>query len=132
MKEILLIHHHVGQLLPAMWCFGHRLYLFLKMTKISHSKFVFNFLFFETTYFLETFPSRESISSLNIYYLHILTWLLQMIFFLTSTNYFSWKSHMEDVLRSKLLYRITLGKDQVPIDTKKKPNRIIRMMKHVD
>ena len=36
--------------------------------------------------------------------------------FLTSTNYFSWKSHMEDVLRSKGLYQISLGKDQEPTD----------------
>jgi hypothetical protein len=39
--------------------------------------------------------------------------------FLTSTNYFSWKSHMEDVLRSKGLYQITLGKEQEPIDDEK-------------
>jgi hypothetical protein len=34
--------------------------------------------------------------------------------FLTSTNYFSWKSHMEDVLISKGLYQITLGKEMEP------------------
>ena len=28
---------------------------------------------------------------------------------LTSTNYFQWKSHMENLLRSKGFYRITLG-----------------------
>jgi hypothetical protein len=39
---------------------------------------------------------------------------------LTNTNYFSWKSHMEDVLRSKGLYWITLGKEQEPIDDEKK------------
>jgi hypothetical protein len=33
---------------------------------------------------------------------------------LTITNYFQWKSHMEDVLRSKGLYRITLGKEKTP------------------
>jgi hypothetical protein len=26
----------------------------------------------------------------------------------TNTNYFQWKSHMEDLLRSKSLYQITL------------------------
>ena len=40
--------------------------------------------------------------------------------FLTSTNYFQWKSHMEDLLRSKGLYRITLGKEKEPIDVDKK------------
>jgi hypothetical protein len=40
--------------------------------------------------------------------------------FLTNTNYFSWKSHMEDLLRSKGLYQITLGIEQEPIDDEKK------------
>jgi hypothetical protein len=31
------------------------------------------------------------------------------IVLLTSTNYFQWKSSMEDLLRSKGIYRITLG-----------------------
>ena len=31
------------------------------------------------------------------------------IVLLTRTNYFQWKSHVEDLLRSKGLYRITLG-----------------------
>jgi hypothetical protein len=39
---------------------------------------------------------------------------------LTTTNYFQWKSHMEDLLRSKGLYRITLGKETTPIDADKK------------
>jgi hypothetical protein len=39
--------------------------------------------------------------------------------FLTGTNYFQWKSHMEDLLRSKGLYWITLGKKQEPIDDDK-------------
>ena len=39
--------------------------------------------------------------------------------FLTNTNYFSWKSHMEDLLKSKELYRITLGKEQEPTDDDK-------------
>jgi hypothetical protein len=39
---------------------------------------------------------------------------------LTSTNYFQWKSHMEDLLRSKGFYRITLGKETTPIDVDKK------------
>ena len=40
--------------------------------------------------------------------------------FLTITNYFQWKSHMEDLLRSKGLYQITLGKEKTPIDANKK------------
>jgi hypothetical protein len=40
--------------------------------------------------------------------------------FLTSTNYFQWKSHMEDSLRSKGLYQITLGKEKTPTDDDKK------------
>jgi hypothetical protein len=39
---------------------------------------------------------------------------------LTSTNYFQWKSHMEDLLRSKGLYQITLGKEKEPTDVDKK------------
>jgi hypothetical protein len=39
---------------------------------------------------------------------------------LTSTNYFQWKSHMEDLLRSKGLYQITLGKETTPTDADKK------------
>ena len=35
---------------------------------------------------------------------------------LTSSNYFSWKSRMEDVLRSRGIFRITLGKETEPID----------------
>jgi hypothetical protein len=38
---------------------------------------------------------------------------------LTNTNY-SWKYHMEDVLRSKGLYLITLGKEIEPVDDQKK------------
>jgi hypothetical protein len=34
--------------------------------------------------------------------------------FLTNNNYFQWKSHMEDLLRSKGLYQITLGKETKP------------------
>jgi hypothetical protein len=40
--------------------------------------------------------------------------------FLTSTNYFQWKSHKEDLLRSKGLYQITLGKENEPINVDKK------------
>jgi hypothetical protein len=40
--------------------------------------------------------------------------------FLTSINYFQWKSHMEDLLRSKGLYRITLGKEKTPTNADKK------------
>jgi hypothetical protein len=39
---------------------------------------------------------------------------------LTSNNYFQWKSHMEDLLRSKGLYQITLGKEKAPTDADKK------------
>jgi hypothetical protein len=36
--------------------------------------------------------------------------------FLTNNNYFQGKSHIEDLLRSKGLYRITLGKETTPTD----------------
>ena len=39
---------------------------------------------------------------------------------LTSMNYFQWKPHMEDLLRSKGLYQITLGKEIEPTDADKK------------
>ena len=43
------------------------------------------------------------------------------IVLLTRTNYFQWKSHMEDLLRSKGFYRITLGTHTAPdYDEKKK------------
>jgi hypothetical protein len=38
----------------------------------------------------------------------------------TNNNYFQWKSHMDDLLRSKGLYQITLGKKKKPIDDDKK------------
>ena len=38
---------------------------------------------------------------------------------LTSTNYFQWKSRMEDTLRSKGLYRLTLGMEAAPTDADK-------------
>ena len=41
------------------------------------------------------------------------------IFLLTSSNYFQWKSHMEDLLRSKGFYRITLGTELSPDDDEK-------------
>jgi hypothetical protein len=60
---------------------------------------------------------------------------------LTNTNYFQWKSHMEDLLRSKGLYRITSGKETTPIDADKKAKwdnrndetrRLIRMSISLD
>jgi len=51
--------------------------------------------------------------------------------FIASTNYFSWKSHMEDVIQSKGLYQITLGK-KYPLMLKIKPNEIIKMTNIVD
>ena len=39
---------------------------------------------------------------------------------LTSDNYFQWRSHMEDLLRSKGLYRITMGTKTAPTDDDKK------------
>jgi hypothetical protein len=43
-----------------------------------------------------------------------------IIVLLTSNNYFQWKSHMEDLLRSKVLYLITLGKEKKSTDADKK------------
>jgi hypothetical protein len=39
---------------------------------------------------------------------------------LTNTKYFQWKSHMEDLLRSKGLYHITIGKELEPTNDEKK------------
>jgi hypothetical protein len=39
--------------------------------------------------------------------------------FITSTNYFLWKYHMEDVLKSKGVYHITLRKEKSPADDEK-------------
>ena len=41
------------------------------------------------------------------------------IVFLTSNDYFQWKSHMEDLLRSKGLYIITLGTEASPDEDEK-------------
>jgi hypothetical protein len=38
---------------------------------------------------------------------------------LTNTNYFQWKYHRKDLLRSKGMYHITLGKEEEPIDDDK-------------
>ena len=42
------------------------------------------------------------------------------IVLLTSTNYFQWKYPVEDLLRSKELYRITLGTETAPDGDEKK------------
>ena len=42
------------------------------------------------------------------------------IVLLTNTNYFQWKSHMEDLLRSKELYKITPGTEIAPNDDENK------------
>jgi hypothetical protein len=42
-----------------------------------------------------------------------------VIFFLPIPTTSQWKSHMEDLLRSKGLYQITLGKEQEPTDDEK-------------
>ena len=39
---------------------------------------------------------------------------------LTSSNYLSWKDCMEDVLRSRGLFKITSGKETKPTDDDKK------------
>jgi hypothetical protein len=41
------------------------------------------------------------------------------IVLLTSPNYFQWKYHMEDLLRSKGIYKITLGTKTAPNDEEK-------------
>ena len=51
---------------------------------------------------------------------------------LTSSNYFSWKSRMEDVLRSRGLFKITSGKEIEHTDDDKKLNGKIDVMKLVD
>jgi hypothetical protein len=51
------------------------------------------------------------------------------IVLLTNTNYFQWKSHMEDLLRSKWLYRITLGTKNAPDDDEKKHKWKTKMIK---
>ena len=38
---------------------------------------------------------------------------------LTNTNYFSWKARIEEILRSRGLYWINLGKETKPIDENK-------------
>jgi hypothetical protein len=66
--------------------------------------------FFLMAYFFNISPSRPLVSYFSIYFdMESLSDLL-----LTSTNYFSWKSHIEDVLKSKALYQITLGKELEP------------------
>jgi hypothetical protein len=51
------------------------------------------------------------------------------IFLLTSTNYFQWKSHMEDLLRSKRIYKIMLGTEIAPNDDENKSKWEKKMIK---
>ena len=44
---------------------------------------------------------------------------IKRIFLLNGVDYFQWKSHMENLLRSKGFYRITLGTETAPDDEKK-------------
>jgi hypothetical protein len=46
---------------------------------------------------------------------------IKRIVLLNGVDYFQWKSHMENLLRSKGLYRITLGRKNAPDDYGKKP-----------
>ena len=53
------------------------------------------------------------------------------IVLLTRSNYFQWKSHKEDLLRSKGLYRITLGTKTAPDEDEKKAKwekKLIKLM----
>jgi hypothetical protein len=59
-----------------------------------------------------------------------MTILIDLLF--TNTNKCSWKYHMENVTKIKGFYQMTLGKGQSPIDVKRIPNRIIKMMKNMD
>ena len=51
------------------------------------------------------------------------------IVLLTSTEYFQWKSPMEDLLRSKGLYKITLGIETTPDEDEKKSKWEKKMIK---
>ena len=53
------------------------------------------------------------------------------IVLLPSSNYFQWKSHMEDLLRSKGLYRITLGIEAAPDEDEKQAKWEKKMIKLV-
>ena len=46
---------------------------------------------------------------------------IKRIFLLNGVDYFQWKSHMENLLRGKGLYRITLARKIAPDDYEKKP-----------
>jgi hypothetical protein len=89
----------------------------------------FQYRLFKTTFFFEIFPSRPSISSFFAYF----NMASPSDIFITNTNYFQWKSHMEDLLRSKGLYQITLGKEEKnPLMMTSMPNGLIRTTKLVD
>ena len=51
------------------------------------------------------------------------------IVLLTNTNYFQWKSPIEDLLRSKGFYIITLGTKTAPDEDKKKVKWEKKMIK---
>ena len=53
------------------------------------------------------------------------------IVLLKRINYFQWKSHMEDLLRSKGLYRITLGTEAAPDEDEKQAKWEKKMIKIV-
>ena len=48
---------------------------------------------------------------------------------LTSNNYFQWKLHIEDLLRSKELYRITVGTKAAPNEDEKQDKWEKKMIK---
>jgi hypothetical protein len=75
--------------------------------------------FLKAPNFSRSFHPDHQFQFLKPYYLHI-NLASSNDLLLTSTNYFQWKSHMEDLLSSKGMYWITLGKKKEPTDDEKK------------
>jgi hypothetical protein len=73
-------------------------------------KFVLASFYLEIAYFFEIFPSRQLVYAFEDIFPTYFNMDSLSDIFLTVTNWFSWKARMEDVLRSKGHYHITLGK----------------------
>jgi hypothetical protein len=104
----------MDQLLLATWLFGYYLCIFLKGHNV-HIRSPFLVSFFLNDLFFQ----NPSIEAINFIFFCIFNMASPSDLLLTSTNYFQWKPHMKDLLRSKGLYHITLGKEQEPTNDDK-------------
>jgi hypothetical protein len=88
------------------------------MGYLFHPKVIFSAIFLKQRSFSRPFYWNNQSIILNPY--SNLNMENTNIVLLTNTNYFQWKSPMEDLLRSKGLYSITVGIKIAPDEDEKK------------